>query len=71
MAPAPAWQKSSFSGDEDAPNCVELTATAGAIRLRESEAPGTELSASPAQLASLIRGLQSQGGGGGSAGDLN
>lgn len=62
MAMAPMWQKSSFSSDEDAPNCVELTATAGTIRLRESEAPTTELSTSPAQLASLIRSMKSRAG---------
>ncbi|MGW5862063.1 DUF397 domain-containing protein [Streptomyces sp. NPDC055239] len=60
MTPALAWQKSSYSGDEDAPNCVELTATPGAILLRESEAPSTELSASPKQLAALIRSVKSR-----------
>ncbi|MEV7196344.1 DUF397 domain-containing protein [Streptomyces sp. NPDC093510] len=59
MAQVPTWQKSSFSGDEDAPNCVELTATTGTIHLRESEAPHTELSTSPAQLAALIRSVKS------------
>ncbi|MFK4064739.1 DUF397 domain-containing protein [Streptomyces sp. NPDC029674] len=58
MAQDTAWQKSSFSGGGDAPDCVELTATAGTIRLRESEAPDTELATSPAQLAALIRSVK-------------
>ena len=58
MAAVPVWQKSSFSGDEDAPNCVELAAVDGSIRLRESETPGTELTTTPAQLAALIRSLR-------------
>ncbi|MEV8015078.1 DUF397 domain-containing protein [Streptomyces sp. NPDC086554] len=60
MTAAPVWQKSSFSGNEDAPNCVELATTTGGILLRESDAPGTELSASPAQLAALIRSVKSR-----------
>ncbi|MEU6995255.1 DUF397 domain-containing protein [Streptomyces sp. NPDC046465] len=61
MAMAPMWQKSSFSSDEDAPNCVELTAaTGGIIRLRESEVPDTELSTSPAQLAALLRSVKTR-----------
>ncbi|MEV7196343.1 DUF397 domain-containing protein [Streptomyces sp. NPDC093510] len=59
MEATSVWQKSSFSGNEDAPNCVEVAATAGTIHLRESEAPHTELSTSPAQLAALIRSVKS------------
>jgi hypothetical protein len=57
------WQKSSYSSGGDAPNCVELTTATGVIRLRESKAPDAELSASPAQLAALIRGVKSRNGG--------
>lgn len=52
------WQKSSFSGGGDGNECVEVAAVDGAIRLRESDAPGTELSTTPARLASLIRGVK-------------
>ncbi|MEV8015086.1 DUF397 domain-containing protein [Streptomyces sp. NPDC086554] len=62
MAKGTEWQKSSYSGGGDAPDCVELTATAGTIHLRESETPGTELSASPGQLASFIRAVKSRTG---------
>jgi hypothetical protein len=49
------WRKSSFSGGGDSSNCVELAAVDGAIRLRESDTPGTELVTTPARLAGLIR----------------
>lgn len=55
MATEINWQKSSFSGGGDGDECVEVVALDGEIRLRESEAPGTELSTTPARLASLIR----------------
>lgn len=58
MANAIEWQKSSFSGGGDGPNCVELGAVDGTVRLRESDAPGTELATTPAGLAELIRELK-------------
>ena len=55
MAEAPVWQKSSFSEDEDAPNCLELATERGAPRLRESDEPRTVLTATGAGLAALLR----------------
>lgn len=49
------WQKSSFSGGGDGNECVEVAAVDGAIRLRESDTPGTEMATTPARLAELIR----------------
>ncbi|NGO73653.1 DUF397 domain-containing protein [Streptomyces boncukensis] len=57
-----AWTKSSFSSDEDAPNCVELARDeGGALRLRESESPSEVLSPSRRSLAGLVRTLKSSG----------
>ncbi|MEV4442271.1 DUF397 domain-containing protein [Streptomyces sp. NPDC049577] len=50
------WRKSSFSGTGPDNNCVELAApVAGAIRVRESDAPGVVLTATPRALDALIR----------------
>ncbi|MCX4549715.1 DUF397 domain-containing protein [Streptomyces sp. NBC_01387] len=54
------WQKSSFSGAGDGGECVELAAVNGTVRLRESDAPADILTATPAGLASLIRGLRDE-----------
>jgi hypothetical protein len=51
------WQKSSFSGDEDDADCLEVAATQGALRLRESDEPGTVIATSGAGLVALIRHL--------------
>ena len=51
------WQKSSFSGGAEG-NCVNVAATLdGTLRLRESDDPATVLSATPGQLAALLRHL--------------
>jgi hypothetical protein len=47
-----AWQKSSFSQEHG--ECVELAAVDGAIRLRESDAPGVVVSTSQYRLKALI-----------------
>ncbi|TJZ41466.1 DUF397 domain-containing protein [Streptomyces piniterrae] len=60
MAAAPVWQKSSFSGNGDAPNCVEIAAADGAVHLRESGDPVQALSATPAGLAALIRHIRGE-----------
>lgn len=52
------WQKSSFSGGGDGNTCVELAAQGDEVRLRESDEPGTELSTTPARLATLIAGVK-------------
>ncbi|MEU6766888.1 DUF397 domain-containing protein [Streptomyces sp. NPDC046853] len=61
MATATTWQKSSFSGGGDGANCVELRAQhPGTVKLRESDAPSTELSTTPERLAHLIRHVKTQ-----------
>jgi hypothetical protein len=58
MAHGTDWQKSSFSGGGDSSDCVEVAAAQGALRLRESDEPGTVVAATPTGLAALIRLLQ-------------
>ncbi|MGW6021477.1 DUF397 domain-containing protein [Streptomyces sp. NPDC055099] len=62
MATTTTWQKSSFSGGGDGANCVELCAQPqqGTVKLRESDAPYTELSTTPQGLAHLIRHVKSK-----------
>lgn len=51
------WQKSTYSPDGS--NCVYIAATPdGTIRLRESDAPDTTLTTTPAPLHALIRTLK-------------
>ncbi|MFE1798247.1 DUF397 domain-containing protein [Streptomyces sp. NPDC059517] len=54
MAQAGDWQKSSFSGDQEGPNCLEIGAGRSTLLLRESEDPGTVLETTGAGLAGLI-----------------
>ncbi|MCI3930734.1 DUF397 domain-containing protein [Streptomyces sp. AN091965] len=54
MTPVTAWQKSSFSDGGDGDHCVEVASTHGALHLRESDAPGTVLTTTPAALARLL-----------------
>ncbi|PSM41727.1 DUF397 domain-containing protein [Streptomyces dioscori] len=58
MAQAGDWQKSSFSGDQEGPNCLEVGVGRGALLLRESETPATVLEATRGGLAGLIRHLR-------------
>ncbi|MGW6011465.1 DUF397 domain-containing protein [Streptomyces sp. NPDC055210] len=58
MAPVVPWQKSSFSGDQEGPNCLEIGAGRSTLLLRESENPGIVLEATGAGLAGLIRHLR-------------
>ncbi|MFD6288843.1 DUF397 domain-containing protein [Streptomyces sp. NPDC060205] len=58
MTPVVLWQKSSFSGPEDSPNCLEIAAGRSTLLLRESEDPATVLEATGAGLAGLIRRLR-------------
>lgn len=52
--PTPHWRKSSFSGEGN--NCLNVASAAdGTIRLRESEAPDTVLTTTPARLGDFIR----------------
>ena len=48
------WQKSSFSGGGDGPNCVELSERASTLFLRESETPTDVLTLTPQALAGLL-----------------
>ncbi|MEV0260358.1 DUF397 domain-containing protein [Streptomyces sp. NPDC050617] len=59
------WQKSSFSSDEDAPNCVELAAVGGVVLLRESDAPASVLSLTRPAVAGLMRHVKAGAPGGG------
>ncbi|GAB2893347.1 DUF397 domain-containing protein [Streptomyces mayteni] len=55
--PASPWQKSSYSNEEG--NCVELAiAPAARLLIRESDAPDTVLTASPARVRALLRRLK-------------
>jgi hypothetical protein len=53
------WQKSSYSGGQDGPDCLELATHEGAALLRESDAPGDVLRTTPEALAGLIRRVRS------------
>ncbi|MEE1799966.1 DUF397 domain-containing protein [Streptomyces sp. JV176] len=48
------WQKSSYTGADDNPNCVQLAAVNGQIRVRESDAPGFVLTTDRAPLRALL-----------------
>ncbi|MES4901300.1 MULTISPECIES: DUF397 domain-containing protein [unclassified Streptomyces] len=50
------WQKSSFSHEEG--ECVELAASDGAVRLRESDDPHAVITTTPRPLGILIRGIK-------------
>ncbi|MFS8200411.1 DUF397 domain-containing protein [Streptomyces sp. CWNU-52B] len=52
------WQKSSFSGPEDAPNCVEVATGSRTLLLRESDDPDHVIAAGGTALAALIRHLR-------------
>lgn len=55
------WQKSSYCAE--ASNCVEIAAgsTGDVVRLRESSAPGIELTTTPDRLAALLNAARSGG----------
>ncbi|MEV5377298.1 DUF397 domain-containing protein [Streptomyces nondiastaticus] len=52
------WQKSTYSGNGDNNDCVEVAATGGTIVLRESDTPRTVVRTTPPALGSLIRALK-------------
>jgi Domain of unknown function (DUF397). len=58
MSTSAAWQKSSFSGNADGTDCLELSATDGAIHLRESNNPEAIITTSPAKLKAFILGVK-------------
>ena len=53
------WQKSTFSEGGDGNTCVEIAATPTTLRLRESDAPHTQLTTTTPPLAHLIHGVKS------------
>ncbi|MFJ3498180.1 DUF397 domain-containing protein [Streptomyces sp. NPDC086091] len=53
-----AWQKSSYSGEGDGNNCLEVKAGSRGVHLRESDTPATVLTAAPAALAHLLEALR-------------
>ncbi|MFP3989126.1 DUF397 domain-containing protein [Streptomyces sp. E11-3] len=60
MTTPATWQKSSFSGGGEGNDCVELAATEGGIRLRESDTPASELATTPTPLTHLLHTLKSR-----------
>ncbi|MFI1925521.1 MULTISPECIES: DUF397 domain-containing protein [unclassified Streptomyces] len=52
------WQKSSYSGEGDGNDCVELASTPAALHLRESDTPGTVLTTAPAPLARFLHAIR-------------
>ena len=52
------WQKSSFSGGGEGNACVELASTPVALHLRESDAPGTVLTTTPAPVGHLLQAIR-------------
>ncbi|MFH9858853.1 DUF397 domain-containing protein [Streptomyces sp. NPDC017202] len=54
------WQKSSYSGGGDGSNCLELAATPTTLHLRESDAPTTVLTTSPAPLTHLLDAIRTR-----------
>ncbi|MFJ9715935.1 DUF397 domain-containing protein [Streptomyces sp. NPDC101213] len=54
------WQKSSFSGGGDGSNCLELASTPTTLHLRESDAPATVLTTTPAPLARLLDAIRAR-----------
>ncbi|MDJ1136071.1 DUF397 domain-containing protein [Streptomyces iconiensis] len=62
MTDAIVWQKSSFSGGGDGPNCLELGSMRGSILLRESESPSQFLDVEPRVLTGLLNSLKGRSG---------
>ncbi|GHG76004.1 DUF397 domain-containing protein [Streptomyces griseocarneus] len=58
MGASIGWQKSSFSGPDDNPDCLELAAAAHSILIRESDEPRTILTAPAAGVRALLRSVK-------------
>ncbi|RKN70205.1 DUF397 domain-containing protein [Streptomyces klenkii] len=52
------WQKSTYSGNGDGNDCVEVAVIGDAVVLRESDAPRTVVRTTPPALGALIRTLK-------------
>ncbi|GGP75110.1 DUF397 domain-containing protein [Streptomyces abikoensis] len=48
------WQKSSFSGPDNNPDCLELAAAPGAVLVRESDAPSVVITTAHTGVRALI-----------------
>ncbi|MGW3409143.1 DUF397 domain-containing protein [Streptomyces sp. NPDC000888] len=53
------WQKSSFSGEDDDTDCLEIATTPTTLHLRESDHPTTILTPTPTALRALLTTLRS------------
>ncbi|MFD5259245.1 DUF397 domain-containing protein [Streptomyces bobili] len=54
------WQKSSYSGEGDGNDCLELASTPTTLHLRESDAPATIITTTPAPLTHLLDAIRAQ-----------
>ncbi|MEH6376292.1 DUF397 domain-containing protein [Streptomyces sp. KLMMK] len=52
------WQKSTFSGNEQSNDCVEVAVIGDALALRESDTPAAVVRTTPPALGALIRALK-------------
>ncbi|MBA6434005.1 DUF397 domain-containing protein [Streptomyces sp. GMR22] len=52
------WQKSSYSSAGDGNSCIELAFIGTTVALRESDAPRTVLTTSPARLGALLQSIK-------------
>ncbi|MEU5186164.1 DUF397 domain-containing protein [Streptomyces klenkii] len=52
------WQKSTYSGNGEGNDCMEVAATGEVIVLRESDVPRTVVRTTPPALGALIRTLK-------------
>jgi Domain of unknown function (DUF397) len=53
------WQKSSYSAGGDGGQCIELAATGDDVLMRESDDPGSILTASREKLRYFVLGVKS------------
>ncbi|MGW7648193.1 DUF397 domain-containing protein [Streptomyces galilaeus] len=54
------WQKSSYSGEGDGNDCLELASTPTTLHLRESDTPATVLTTTPTPLIHLLDAIRAQ-----------
>ncbi|MFD5553803.1 DUF397 domain-containing protein [Streptomyces sp. NPDC127068] len=52
------WQKSSYSSGGDEGQCLEIATRADTVLLRESDAPGTVVTTTPAKLRAFLLGVK-------------
>ncbi|MFI7298333.1 DUF397 domain-containing protein [Streptomyces sp. NPDC050121] len=54
------WRKSSYSGEGDGNDCVELASTPTTLHLRESDAPTTVLTTTHTPLTHLLEAIRTR-----------